>query len=184
MRARVAIVGAVAACALAVGVAPVQGDLVAGTRAQLTYVKANDTVWLADVDGKHPSRLGPGTQPLMSPNGTRVAASLFNNKGSALAIYSPGAPTRKYFNAAKVSATPVSWSPLGQYLAVELFSTSGNGAGLAIINTTTNTFKMIAGGSICGASFAPDVPDRLVYGQSSPRSLCFGAAVNVFTAAV
>jgi hypothetical protein len=184
MRARVAIVGAVCATALAVGVAPVQGDLVAATSSQLTYVKNNDIVWVADIDGKHPTRLGPGDQPLISPDSRQVAVALPNrNKGPALAIYEPGGPTHKFFNAAHVIATPVSWSPLGQFLAVELFSTSGNGAGLAIVNTMTHTVKMIAGGSICGASFAPDVPDRLAYAQSSAKSVCFDTAVNVFTAA-
>lgn len=174
MRARVAILGAVMAASLAVGVTAVQGDLVAAFPASLAYVTGGtEQVWLANADGTKPVRLGPGNQPLLSLDSSQVAASVFPNKGNALVIYNPGTTiTHKYFDIKKVSATALSWSPESQYLAVALSNVNGNGGSLAIINTMTNSVKTIATGSVCGASFAPQAPDRLVYGLGSAKSLC------------
>jgi hypothetical protein len=153
---------------------------------RLAYVGGTngDTVWLANADGTHARALGPGGQPILAPNGSAVAASVFTQTGNALVIFRPGRSTQKYFNVAKVTTDPVAWSPDSRYVAVELFDTLGNGAGLAIVDTKTATTKTIATGSICGASFSPDLPDQLVYGRSSPKGLCVGTNVDLFTAAV
>ena len=66
----------------------------------------------------------------------------------------------------------MSWSPTSRYLAVELSSNAGDGGSLAIVDTMTNTVKTIASGSICGASFAPTSPERLVYGRGPTQSFC------------
>ncbi len=41
-----------------------------------------------------------------------------------------------------------------------------------VIDTETNKVKMIAHGSVCGASFAPDLPARLVYARGPAGSFC------------
>jgi WD40 repeat protein len=183
MRARVAIVGAVIAACLGWGETAVQADLVTARLAQLTYVTgANGTVWIADFDGRHPSRLGPGTQPLISPDGLHVAASLFSSKGNALVVYSPGARTRRYFDISKQSATALSWSSTSRYLAVALSNVNGTGGSLAIVDTQTRTVKTIATGSVCGASFSPDVPERLVYGIGPASAFCARSDIDVVAA--
>ena len=107
MRARVALLWAVMAASLALGVTAVQGDLVAAFPASLAYVTGGtEQVWLANADGTSRVRLGPGNQPLLSPDSSQVAASLFPNKGNSLVIYSPGTTiTHKYFDIRNVSAT-------------------------------------------------------------------------------
>ena len=189
MRIRVAILMAILTGVLATSAAALQGVSVPPTAvapAKLAYVTGNSgTVWLANADGTSKQRLGPGSQPVLSPDGSQVAASVFASKGNALVIYRPGSPTRKYFDARKVTVMPVAWSPLSRYLAVELSSANtGNGVGLAIVDTVTNTTKTIATGTVCGASFAPQPPDRVVYGRASAKSFCSGSGVNVYSLAV
>jgi hypothetical protein len=194
MRARVAFLAAALGAALAVVVAALGGGTAGAVLSgplpteppRLAFVTGNNTpqVWIANADGTGRKRLGAGSEPVLSPDGAAVAASLFASKGNALVIYKPGSPTHRYFDVRKVTATPVSWSPTSRYVAVELSSTNnGNGAGLAIVDTQTNTAKTIAGGSICGASFAPDAPERLVYARGSARSFCFQPNVDLYTVA-
>jgi hypothetical protein len=146
---------------------------------------AKTTVWLANADGTGAVKLGPGQQPLLSPNGNAVAASLIGQSTAGLAIYTPGAATKTYFSNAHASANGQAWSPDSRYLAVTLTSseTSGKGSGLAIIDTSTGSVKTLAKGSVCGASFAPSGPDRLVYARSPGSFACFAGHVNVFTVA-
>src|SRR5690349_9192100 len=81
---------------------------------------AHTSVWLAGVSGTDAKKLGPGQNPLLAPSGRSVAATLFFSKGPALAIYTPGSPTKKYFDNAKAVAMPLAWSPDSRYLAVQL----------------------------------------------------------------
>jgi hypothetical protein len=155
---------------------------------KLAYVKGRgigDSVWLADADGRHAQRLGPGGQPVVSPDGGAVAASLEGSKGPALAIYRPGAATTRFFDLRHVSAIADSWSPDGRYLAVTLLGSGvrAGGSGVAVIDTQTGTVHTLGHGSSCGASFAPTLPARLVYalGRSS-SDYCF-KHVDLYTAA-
>jgi len=183
MRARVAVVGAVLAACLAWAATAVQADLVTAIPAQLTYVTGNNgTVWIANVDGKNPRKLGAGTQPLISPDGAHVAASLFSSKGNALVIYSPGSPTRRYFDISKANASALSWSSTSRYLAVALSNVNGNGGSLVIVDTQTRTVKTIASGAVCGASFFPGAPERLVYGIGPASSFCLKSDIYVVPA--
>jgi hypothetical protein len=144
----------------------------------------NDQVWLANPNGSHAVKLGRGDQPLVSPNGAMVAAALLGPKGPSIAIYTPGQPTAKYFDLTKASGGPASWSPDSRYIAINLSSTAvhGNaGAGLAVIDTQSGTVKMLATGFICGASFAPSAPDRLVFAHG--QDFC-SKQTNVYTIAV
>jgi hypothetical protein len=158
---------------------------VAEARSALTYTRgsANPTVWLANANGRHPRRLGPGAQPLLSPSGSAVAATAIGSKGAALSIYRPGSSTQRYFSLSKINAVALAWSPDSRYLAVELdgVSTSGKGSGLDVIDTRTDSVTTIATGSACGASFAPRRPDRLVYAQAPGSFACLNGHVNVST---
>jgi hypothetical protein len=154
--------------------------------AKLAYATggAKTSVWLASATGKGGKKLGPGTAPLLAPNGTAVAATLFGPKGPGLAIYAPGAATKTYFDNAQAIASAVAWSPDSRYLAVSLSSTraSGKGSALAVIDTSNGTVNTLVHGSVCGASFAPKRPDRIAYAASTGNRQCFTSKVNVFTA--
>jgi hypothetical protein len=158
---------------------------VAEARSALTYSTGSvtPTVWLAHANGKQAGRLGPGAQPLMAPSGASVAATGIGSKGAALVIYRPGSPKRRYFDLATVQAVALAWSPDSRYVAVELDSvgTTAKGSGLAVIDTKTGGVRTIATGSVCGASFAPRRPDRLVYAQAPGSFACLNGHVNVFT---
>lgn len=157
----------------------------AATAAKLAYETggANTTVWLAGANGSGAKKLGQGTAPLLAPNGKAVAATLFGSKPPGLAIYTPGATTKKFFANSKAIASAIAWSPDSRFLAVGLSSTavSGKGSSLAVIDTSNGTVKTIVNSSACGASFAPKGADRLVYAASSANKQCFNSKVNVST---
>ena len=93
----------------------------AEARSALTYVTGsmNETVWIARANGEQAHRLGHGSQPLLAPSGSTVAASA-TGSGAALLVYGLGSPTRRYFKLSKVEAVALAWSPDSRYLAVEL----------------------------------------------------------------
>ncbi|HSZ13132.1 MAG TPA: hypothetical protein VK790_03760 [Solirubrobacteraceae bacterium] len=150
---------------------------------------ATPKVWVAAANGSDPKLLGPGQQPLLSPNGASVAVSLFGiapgaeEHGPAIGIYPvSGAPIADYLSLETATATPLAWSPDSRYLAVELQS---NGAtdvrvesGLGVIDTQTGIVTQIASGTIYGASFARDGSDTLVFGLSHSES--FAGGVNLY----
>jgi hypothetical protein len=162
------------ACVIAVVAIAVPAGASETTPVRIAYdtgtATAGPFVWIANVNGSGARRLGPGDQPLLSPNGNYVAAGLNMSKGPALEIYLPSsAAPFGFFNAANVSADPVAWSADSRYLAVELDSThlKGRQDGLAVIDTTTmRATTLVSGGQIAGASFNPasNGGDRLVYG--------------------
>jgi Tol biopolymer transport system component len=138
-------------------------------------------VWLANADGTHRHRLGTGTQPLLSPNGSLVGASTGSFHGAALTVFSAsGSGPRRFFRAANATAVAQAWSPDSRYLAVVLSGTdpfSVAGSRLAVIDTSTSRVRVLANGVIYGASFAPDSPDRLAYAVAATTAL--SARVNI-----
>ncbi|HTZ88522.1 MAG TPA: hypothetical protein VMB05_17800, partial [Solirubrobacteraceae bacterium] len=164
-----------------------------GAPAAIAYVtqtaSSQPTIWTIRTDGTQNTRIGPGFTPLIAPSGQQIAASLFganpanSETGPALAIYSTvGAPTQTYFNLAGETVQPLAWSRDGRYVAVDVLSTKLKNAarlsGLGIVDVTTGTARMIARGQICGASFAPNGSDEIVYGRAARQTLT--APVNVF----
>jgi hypothetical protein len=156
----------------------------------LAYTKgngANDTVFLANFDGTNARRLGVGDQPLVAPSGQTVAAVLFGASGPALVVYTSGGTTQKFLDVRKETVSASSWSPDSRYLAIQVFGSAVNGkttpSGIDVLDTATNTLRTISGGYPCGVSFAPDLPDRLVYASSPTASFCFKGRVNVFSIA-
>ncbi len=137
-------------------------------------------VWLASAIGGEAKRLGPGSQPLLAPNGQSVAVSLLgatadSEHGPALGIYSAlGTPVANYLDLETASAEPLAWSPDSRYVAVARRSTVipflAAGSGLVVIDTQTGEVTSIAEGVVSGASFAPDGSDRLVFALSHSLS--------------
>lgn len=157
----------------------------------LTYATGTDTspeqVWAAGLGGAPAQLLGAGLEPLLSPNGALVAASLSeSDSGPALAVYSvAGAPARTYANLANVNARPLAFSPDSKYLAAALVSNSVHNAGkkssLVVIDLETGAMTTVAHGVAEGASFAPEASDRLAYGLASSEQLT--ASVNIYLSA-
>lgn len=160
----------------------------------IAYVTATTktplTVWSSDLDGSHAVRLGPGSAPLLSPDGLMVAASLFGTaeglaSGPELAVYSTvGAGAKDFPGLGEASAEPLAWSPDSRYLAIDVESGAIHNAAqlsaLEVLDLTTGALTTISHGQIYGASFAPDGSDRLVYAKAPSRAL--KAPVNLFTA--
>ncbi len=164
-----------------------------GTVARLAYVTGTDkepspSVWIAQANGREPKRLGPGLEPLLSPNGQSVAVALLGaapnaEKGPALGVYSAlGAPVADYLDLETATSTPLAWSPDSRYLAVMRQSTEvtniAAGSGLDVIDTQTGKVTSIAEGQIYGASFAQDGSDRIVFARSP--SLSLAAPTNLY----
>jgi hypothetical protein len=153
-----------------------------------TAREPSPSVWIAQANGREAKRLGPGLDPLLSPNGQSVAATLLgvapsSEKGPALGIYSAlGAPVADYLDLETANSTPLAWSPDSRYLAVMRQSTGvtniAAGSGLDVIDTQTGTVTSIAEGQIYGASFAQDGSDRVVFGRA--LSLSPAAAANLY----
>lgn len=162
--------------------APVRIAFIGGTAQTLP------SVWTAGAGGQEAKELGPGDDPLVSPNGQSVAASLFGSgpnsqRGPSIAIYSTsGAPVADYLSLATATAMPLAWSRDSRYLAVAVQSTAlrdiAPRSSLVVIETTTGAVHRIANGSISGASFAPDASDRIAYARS--LSLSSSAKTNIY----
>jgi Tol biopolymer transport system component len=155
------------------------------TRLGIAYVtggsRSRAQVWLASADGRHRRRLGIGTGPLLSPDGSLVGASSASSAGAALALYSAsGSAPRRFFNVANATAVAQAWSPDSRFLAVVLSGTNPNsvaGSRLAVIDTSNFSYRVLAHGAIYGASFAPDGSDRLAYAAAA--TLALSARVNI-----
>ena len=138
-------------------------------------------VWVASAGGAQPRHLGPGTAPLISPSGAIIAASRVGSHGSALTLYrTAGRVSRRFFHISVATATALAWSPDSRYLVVALASTdpgSARPSGLAVIDTRTLGYRVIAHGAIYGASFASDGTDRIAY--ASARSLALRGRIDI-----
>jgi hypothetical protein len=182
------IVGIAASLLVAASALPFAAGASPTATAGIAYVtggaKSAPEVWVAGANGSSPRKLGEGLGPLLAPDGSTVAVSNESPSGPALSLYPVGGGAPKtYFNLAHATAQAVAWSPDSRYVAVVLSSVhvpSLSGSGLAVIDTQSGTYKMIAKGRIAGASFAPGASDMLAYAQSS--SMSFTAKTNVFTA--
>jgi hypothetical protein len=173
----------VAALALAIGVAVSLGS---GPSFGVAYVTgaqdAAPSLWFANADGSHRRRLGPGDLPRVGPDGSIVAAS----QGPGLVLYSTsGGGTHRYFGSPKVTAVATAFSPDSRYVAVVLASTDPSSAAnsaLAVIDTTTFGYRILARGQIYGASFAPDGSDRIAYAAAPSPALTAPVDVHVIGA--
>jgi len=142
----------------------------------ITGLTATPYVWVALSDGSSPVRLGPASSALISPDGAQVAAVSIDKglagKPSTLTLYptTGGLPTQVTKNAQFMQL--LGWSPDSKLI---LFTV---GAQLDVVDVSNPQMRMIATGSIYGASFAPGRSEQIVYARSAPNK----TAVNLYIA--
>lgn len=147
-----------------------------GTPAQLAFVTGTGAApdQVSVLLGGEARVLGPGDEPLLSPSGEDVAASLFgagSEHGPALAVYDVGgAAAATYLELSKFAVQPLAWSPDSRYLAFFARSTALHDtparSALDVLDTVTRRIATLANGQIAGASFSPDGRDLLVFSKS------------------
>jgi WD40 repeat protein len=150
-----------------------------GAPARIAYVSLGSVehVWSANASGGERRLLGPGSSPLVSPDGSLVAAALAAGNtytgeasGSILLYPTTGGSPRTISELPGEEARPLAFSPDSHYLAVELSSeqtstsTRVARSGLAVVDLETGVVTLVARGVIAGASFDPSGGDELVYG--------------------
>jgi hypothetical protein len=158
----------------------------AAAPARMTFIAAAATsgaspeLMLAHADGSAPQALGPANTAVLSPNGQLVAAVAPGAgspaHGSSLVLYTLGSkkPPRTLSTSA-AQLTILAWAPDDHWIAVT------DGDSLFVVGLHGAVHKL-ATGTISGASFAPNKPDRLVFAKAA--SLLVGAAVNLYTVAL
>lgn len=163
----------------------VAGSSSSGRRV-VAYVSGRATsppqIWVANASGGDARRLGPGDQPLVSPNGSLVAASSSSSRYGLSLYPTSGDPPRRFFDGSLAHALPAAFSPDSRYLAVTLSSAdpaSDASSGLAILDTRTFSYRIIARGPIEGASFSTDGSDRIVYAAAESMSLAARVDLHV-----
>jgi Tol biopolymer transport system component len=151
----------------------------------MTFITASSTpsagpeVVLASADGGDPRPLGPAATAVLSPNGEFVAAVAPDTgsppQGSSLVLYrvSKTPATARTLRTSTSQLTILAWSPDSHWIAAL------DGSSLVIVPLGRGTPRVIASGTINGASFAPAPPDRLVFAKAA--SLLVTAPVNLYT---
>ncbi len=146
--------------------------------AQLAFVTgtgmAPDQVSVVLSPGGETRVVAAGEEPLLSPDGSHVAYSLFSagsETGPALAVYDVAtAAASSYLSLAKFTVQPLAWSPDSRYLAFYARSTALRGiparSALDVLDTTTGAIVTLAHGQISGASFSPEGRDLLAFSKS------------------
>jgi hypothetical protein len=165
--------------------------------AGVAYVKdakSPPTVWVANANGSAQRKLGPGSDAVLSPDGSLVAAAGTTGKGPGLYIYKatggqislapPPKGAKSPLNG--VGVTPLAWSSDSRYLAVSV-ADSGTGrgignAGLDVVDTTTGDVVVTVPGIVNGASFSPTSPNELVAGLGQSQD--FGKQQNLYTVTI
>jgi Tol biopolymer transport system component len=157
----------------------------------LVYLDGSGEVTVASARGAHPRALGPGTQALLAPDGTVVAALVGGSGGSqTLTTYQtirrPRPRVAAQFSAADWTAGSVrllAWSPDSRFVALTAgrLSSGGEQPELVVVNVTSGKMATVASGNFFGASFSPGLPDRLVYSRATVDQLDTDRSV-LFTA--
>jgi hypothetical protein len=137
----------------------------------LVYVTGDDpahaTVWVANVDGSHGRRVGPGSAAVLSPDGRSIAVL---RKTGVYLLSGNGSRVRRLTSE---RLRPQAWSPDG----TTLFATRA--APLSVleldaVDKASGKVRVVASGSLYGFSFSPD-GDKLVYSKApvaTGRGLC------------
>jgi hypothetical protein len=154
---------------------------------RLAYVDTDGNALVASVQGTDAHTLGSATQALLAPDGTLVCALVTNSDGSVSlrtyqTIHRPRPHAVKTFSGLSWSTGDIrmlAWSPDSKYVALTATRLSGGGEQpeLLVVNVATGTTVTIAAGNFFGASFAPGLPDRLVYSRATVDQLDSGRAV-------
>jgi hypothetical protein len=150
----------------------------------MTFITASSTpsavpeVMLAASNGSDPHPLGPAATAVLSPNGQYVAAVAPGAgtpaQGSSLVLYrvSKTPAANRVLRTSTSQLTILAWSPDNRWIAAI------DGDSLVVVPLHGRA-RTIATGTIDGASFAPQSPDRLVFARAA--SLLLSADVNLYT---
>lgn len=149
-------------------------------RIALVYRNVSGSIVVASVTGRTRRTLGPATQALLSPDGTRVLSLADAGTTTTLTLYRTGragdprllatigAP---HWSGAGVEL--LGWSPDSRYvvLSADARSAAGEEGALVVLDAASGRLRTVARGNFLGASFAPTLPDRLVYSDASVAQL-------------
>lgn len=172
--------GVAVALALAVAGCATTTTIVAPKRVALVYRDQRGDAVLAAPDGAHARTLGAATQALLSPDGARVAALIDHGAQATLTLYATGRTARTSAltqlgppHWAALGTQLLAWSPDSAFVALttDVVSASGEQGVLLVVNAASGHVTTIATGEFLGASFAPSLPDRLVYARASVEQL-------------
>jgi len=145
----------------------------AAVPAKLAYVTGlagnRPQVHVANLDGSDAVRLGTGVDALLSPDGANVAiVRPFTRRGTSLVVRPAGGGAARTLASTGESIGPMTWSPDGALLAVVI-----NVRHLVVFDLASGARRIVARGSIQGASFSPD-SRRIAYASSRlPRLSAF-----------
>jgi len=150
-----------AACALALGPAAAQ----AAAPSKLAYVTGlagtHPQVHVANGDGSGAIGLGSGVDALLSPDGGSVAiVTPYTRRGTSLLVRPSAGGAARTLASTGDAIGPLTWSPDGALLAVVI-----NTRRLVVIDVASGARRLVARGSIQGASFSPD-SRRIAYARS------------------
>jgi hypothetical protein len=152
---------ALAVCALAL--APAAAP--AAPPSKLAYVTGlagtRPQVHVANADGSGAIALGTGVDAVISPDGANVAiVTPYTRRGTSLVVRAAGGGAARTLARTGDAIGPLTWSPDGALLAVVI-----NTRRLLVIDVASGTRRLVARGSIQGASFSPD-SRRVAYARS------------------
>jgi Tol biopolymer transport system component len=140
----------------------------------ITGLTSTPYAWVSLLNGSSPVKLGPAVEARISPDGSQVAAVSIDKgqagKPSTLTLYptSGGVSVDVTKNAQFMQL--LGWSPDSKLILLTV------GAQLDVVDVANQTMRMIATGSIYGASFAPGKSEQIVYARSAPNK----TAVNLY----
>jgi hypothetical protein len=135
---------------------------------------------VAKVGGRDARVLGPAKQALLTPDGTRVLGLDVVGGAAQLTLWTVAGRRRERVVATLAAAAyapgsvrMLRWSADSRLVAlrVEELSSAGAQDALVVINVGSGRITQIATGTLLGASFAPQGPDRLVYADASVAQL-------------
>jgi Tol biopolymer transport system component len=153
--------------------------LPASSRATLVFTRnpLNPTVYVANDNGLAARKLGPGTEPRVSPDGQTIVFYRVG-KGSQPAdlMVAPAAGgVPKKLLSGWQDPFVFAWSPDSTTIAVLLGPEIGKQR-LTLVDVASGTEQTVAGGFFNGVSFAPG-GDQLVYGRSNKE---FGSKSDIY----
>jgi Tol biopolymer transport system component len=161
-------------------------------RLVLVYRDSGEAFLAAARSASAPRALGDASQALLSPDGTSVLALSTGPAQATLTLYGTGrhSSARVVLQLAAPRFAPdgarlLSWSPDSRYVALTAneLSAAGEQSALLVLDVRSGQIRTIATGDFLGASFAPALPDRLVYSSASVAQLDDGESLLYETSA-